>query len=390
MRQELLDAVFDQDRVSGLTHNFYRYPARFSPKFAREMIREFSEPGDLVYDPFVGGGTTLVEARTQGRLAVGTDINSLAVFVSQVKTTKLSDADIDILRRWAKLTLPSINLRKPSSTPLHWVDAGYQINIDTRKTWRMRKAVELFLERINDLELEHQRNFARCALLNTAQWALDCRKTIPSIDQFRATFMKRLELMLLGARDFARLLQANPVDIEIGHDGVACFEQSVKEVEKLSVLKKHPPKLIVTSPPYPGTHVLYHRWQVQGRRETKAAYWIANKQDSHSAPYYCMGSYRNKDNSDYFENLLQCFTALARIVRPDTLVVQMMAFPQPERQLEKYLEAMRQAGFHEIKKAIGMSDDGRLWRTVPSRKFYARHNGHGTGNEVVLFHSRCG
>src|SRR5215467_6633374 len=48
--------------VRGLTHNFYRYPARFSPAFVRAAIETFTKPGDLVLDNHVGGGTTLVEA----------------------------------------------------------------------------------------------------------------------------------------------------------------------------------------------------------------------------------------------------------------------------------------------------------------------------------------
>jgi hypothetical protein len=48
--------------VSGLTHDLYRYPARFSPLFARAAIETFTEPGDTVLDPFAGGSTTLVEA----------------------------------------------------------------------------------------------------------------------------------------------------------------------------------------------------------------------------------------------------------------------------------------------------------------------------------------
>jgi hypothetical protein len=42
---------------AGHTHNFYRYPARFSPQFARAAVEAFSAPGDTVLDPFVGGGT---------------------------------------------------------------------------------------------------------------------------------------------------------------------------------------------------------------------------------------------------------------------------------------------------------------------------------------------
>ena len=73
-------ALRSRQYVSGLTHSFYRYPARFSPLFARTAIALFSKPGDTVLDPFVGGGTTVVETLAAGRRAVGVDLNSLAVF----------------------------------------------------------------------------------------------------------------------------------------------------------------------------------------------------------------------------------------------------------------------------------------------------------------------
>ncbi len=67
----LVEAAYDCNPVNGLTHDFYRYPARFSPKFARAAIEAFTEQGDVVFDPFMGGGTTLVEASILGREGVG-------------------------------------------------------------------------------------------------------------------------------------------------------------------------------------------------------------------------------------------------------------------------------------------------------------------------------
>src|SRR5262245_54934369 len=81
----IVDAACDTAPVTGLTHNFYRYPARFSPKFVRSIIENFSRPGDLVVDPFMGGGTTLVESLCLGRESLGFDISSLATFITQVK-----------------------------------------------------------------------------------------------------------------------------------------------------------------------------------------------------------------------------------------------------------------------------------------------------------------
>jgi DNA modification methylase len=62
--ESLVAAVSNRDKVTGAPHDFYRYPARFSPVFAREAIKTFTNPGDFVLDPFCGGGTTLVEAQS--------------------------------------------------------------------------------------------------------------------------------------------------------------------------------------------------------------------------------------------------------------------------------------------------------------------------------------
>jgi DNA modification methylase len=91
------EAVHSTARISGLTHNFYKYPARFSPIVAREAIKAFTNPGDIVLDPFIGGGTTLVEASYLGRKGVGIDINQLATFISLVKTTPLDKSEISYI-----------------------------------------------------------------------------------------------------------------------------------------------------------------------------------------------------------------------------------------------------------------------------------------------------
>jgi len=59
--QKLRDALSYSGRVTGKTHNFYNYPARFSPEFARTFIAELSRPNDWVLDPFMGGATSIVE-----------------------------------------------------------------------------------------------------------------------------------------------------------------------------------------------------------------------------------------------------------------------------------------------------------------------------------------
>ncbi len=54
------------------------YRACFKPQLPRFFIERLSQPGDPVYDPFMGRGTTLVEAALMGRVPWGCDINPLS------------------------------------------------------------------------------------------------------------------------------------------------------------------------------------------------------------------------------------------------------------------------------------------------------------------------
>ena len=57
------------------------YHGCFKPQLPRFCIQRLTQPGDIVYDPFLGRGTTLLEAALLGRVPVGCDINPLGVFL---------------------------------------------------------------------------------------------------------------------------------------------------------------------------------------------------------------------------------------------------------------------------------------------------------------------
>lgn len=50
------------------------HPATFPIALAKRVIEQFTHRGELVIDPFVGSGTTLVAARDLGRNAIGVDL----------------------------------------------------------------------------------------------------------------------------------------------------------------------------------------------------------------------------------------------------------------------------------------------------------------------------
>ncbi len=59
------------------------YRACFKPQLPRFFIDRFTAPGDIVYDPFMGRGTTVIEAALAGRTPAGCDINPLSAILAQ-------------------------------------------------------------------------------------------------------------------------------------------------------------------------------------------------------------------------------------------------------------------------------------------------------------------
>ena len=93
----LMEAVKNAKETTYLTHNYHPFPAKFIPHIPQILIKQFSKPGDVVLDPFTGSGTTLVEAKLLGRESIGTDINPISVLASKVKTTVLSQSEIELI-----------------------------------------------------------------------------------------------------------------------------------------------------------------------------------------------------------------------------------------------------------------------------------------------------
>jgi DNA methylase len=373
----LLGAVRSSTLVKGYTHNFYRYPARFSPQFARAMIMQFSDPGDLVLDPFTGSATTLVEALSTGRRAIGIDVNPLACFVANVKTTPLSENDQTTILTW----LDDLDLSK-----------GYSGDRSSYPVVNLPRSAHLFFERVigqvDQLPKGRQRRFARCALLRTGQWAIDCRDALPSKGQLLEKFRSSVTDMIVGLDEFVRDCGKSgfPKNKITGLRQLFCRSTIGVEGEPLFVSRTDQPRLVVTSPPYPGVHVLYHRWQVHGRRETPAPYWLAAQNDGHGAAFYTFGSRSRSGLDNYFKTLTDSFQSVRQIIQPDAMVVQLVAFADAQSQLPLYLRAMQDAGYRET--MLSPADrQSRIWRKVPNRKWYSRmRENQDAAREVLLLH----
>lgn len=370
-------AVQDSRPVTGLTHLFYRYPARFSPAFVRAAIELFTEPGEVVLDPFMGGGTTLVESLVLGRPVIGSDISSLAQFIARVKVTPLTDVDIREVMQWTEELIPCLKVHAPIAI-MAWPN-----HMDGKKSWRVGKLLGQALVAVDALRTDRAQRFARCLLLRTGQWALDGRSRIPGAEEFRVELRRNLDRMVAGSREFAEAIARIQAKYPRTHRlWSRCI---VSPADRLHVhpiwRRQSPPRLILTSPPYPGVHVVYARWQVLGRRETPAPFWITSNPDGYGQAHYTFGD-RHSERS-YFIHARAAFEGIARIAGRDTVLVQLVGFARPKSQLTEYLKLMEDCGFEEV----DLGFPGRLWRRVPNRKWHADQLGETAGSrEVVLVH----
>lgn len=95
-------------------HSLCSYMAMFPPTLPRVFIHWLTQPGDVVYDPFSGRGTTVLEACLLGRIGFGSDANPLAWLLTAAKADP--PTTVDVIRRLRELEVTR-KIVDPSQAP---------------------------------------------------------------------------------------------------------------------------------------------------------------------------------------------------------------------------------------------------------------------------------
>ncbi len=104
-------------------HFFHHYTAKFIPQIPVRIIKHFGKKDCVVFDPFMGSGTTLVESKLQGFDSYGLDTNPLAVKITQSKTLELNDKrfdEIDNFLKWLEEKKIKKKNRCPAVLKIHF------------------------------------------------------------------------------------------------------------------------------------------------------------------------------------------------------------------------------------------------------------------------------
>jgi hypothetical protein len=259
------------------------------------------------------------------------------------------------------------------------------MNLQIPKARPIKKALALALRQLELLPHPNAQAFVRCALLNVGQWALNGRRRPVTLQTFRAQLQVLIRQMLEGLDELERAMlasksRAGEVTLIAGSATDLPNQQPFMDGLRAD--------MVITSPPYPGIHILYHRWQVDGRRETPAPFWLADCQDGHGESHYTFANRKRRVLDGYFAESLRTLLGVRGIMKPGAYIVQLNSFSNVGEQLPRYLQTMARAGFIECRTRAA---DGRvvprIWRPVPGRKWHAMAKGATPASrEVVLIH----
>jgi DNA methylase len=179
-------------QTSYLTHDYHRYPAKFIPQLAERLIKENSKPADLICDPFMGSGTTIVEAILNSRRAYGTDINPVSVLISKAKTTPIEPG---FLRSQISSLLGRIkaDIETKGGQMLLLESEDFEARMPDNKRldyWfpeKQKRDLSIILSRINSIENQEVKTFLLCAFSNIlkicSRWMMKSVK--PTIDKHK-------------------------------------------------------------------------------------------------------------------------------------------------------------------------------------------------------------
>ena len=90
------EAELPQAERTKHVHGMHPYLGKYVPQLVEVFLKRCFRPGQRIYDPFVGSGTTLVEANVFGADAVGCDISAFNCLLSRVKTTSYSLGTLEL------------------------------------------------------------------------------------------------------------------------------------------------------------------------------------------------------------------------------------------------------------------------------------------------------
>lgn len=238
---------FRQANTKIFTHCYHNYPAMMIPQIAERILTRYGADSHLLFDPYCGTGTSLVEANLKGINAIGTDLNPLARLIAKTKTAKINLQVLDLYLKDFNdysfsliFDLHRVSVVVPEIKNIDfWFDKAVQEKLAIIKT---------FIDKIED---ENVSNFFKIAFSETVRESSFTRNSEFKLFRMTAEQMQKFNPDVFG------LMQSK---LARNHKGLKAFleqkqnansqvydfntSNEVQHIENDSV------DIVVTSPPY--------------------------------------------------------------------------------------------------------------------------------------------
>lgn len=233
-----------------LTHGFHTYPAMMIPQIAARLIDMYGENAEVLLDPFMGSGTSLVEAKVHAQFkeAYGIDINPLARLIGKVKSTPLN---IKKVRSVSRDLIQSIR------DTIFAVNSGLQqvevFSFNHIEFWFKPKVIRdltIIKQKINEIEDVDIRDFFLVAYSEIVRYVSNTRNSEFKLYRMSPKSLEKHNPDTLS--EFEKRVNYNISQLEIfSKEAKSCKIHVLNEDtrEKTSI-KSNSVDLIVTSPPY--------------------------------------------------------------------------------------------------------------------------------------------
>ncbi len=267
MYNRIIDNTWDfrTANTKEYTHCYHTYPAMMIPQVARKLITDYAPNGklELIFDPYMGSGTSLVEASINNINSIGTDLNPLARLISKAKTTHY---DIDIITH----ILSEIQLKIGFYSEAKVKNRNFD-RISNYTYWYSEDSLlklSYLGQLIEEIDLQIYKEFFNICISETVREVSFTRNsefkryrmTEERISKFNPDVFRIFELKAI--RNLKGLTEYN--QIKNKSYSVICDFNSTKEIPN-ELIAKGTVDMVITSPPYGDSHTTvaygqFSRW----------------------------------------------------------------------------------------------------------------------------------
>jgi site-specific DNA-methyltransferase (cytosine-N4-specific) len=222
------------------------------PQVAGRLIDKYGKNSKLLFDPYCGTGTSLVEANLRNINAVGTDLNPLARLIAKAKTTPLNIKTLDLYLKDFNDFIFGYRFGIKSNTSAEVPDFQ-NINYWFSRDVQLQLAIiKEYIENIGDLSIQNFFKVAFSETVRESSWTINSefkllRMSPKQIEGFNPDVLGIMEFKLSRNRNglvsYLKAKNNRTAETEV---------YSFNTVESIpeEILPEASVDLVVTSPPY--------------------------------------------------------------------------------------------------------------------------------------------